>query len=513
MTSKLSMTSSAGDEASGMTSVAPPRTSSDSNVEVTLTDEAQQALETQELQSWSTRMQRTEVYSRRYRPTTEEREELIELEQFLGLASKKSSSGVGAALGGIPKLFGGLTQSGNPAKSRSQSSASFDSDDQRKDDPTDPNGPSRQAWKRLVHPDEAAKEPASILLKRGPVLWSVLTTDTMDSAPDERESELILLTHGLVVATVVSDANGGGNKTSKRPSRKVILRRFQKAILWSQIMGVEEGDDETSFSVHVQMSRHTEKWNICCATTKQQEAWMDALETVSVQTAIHSKSNHQTTGTQVTYENQADSNVDTSELGWQYRLVQKPIWTMAVTGKPGKGDDQITGSPALNRLDAHNHYAPIHYAVRNGHVQVVHRLLDAGADPNLPDGDKRTPMFYAVHDELPRAMIQTLEAYGAQKSQMVRDEQKGELFGRVQATQRKVDGRREAEAKAAEEQRKAAEAKAQMADNLRLMQQRGEQIDELGDKASELNQNAKNYSDMAKQLKEQSKKQSTWFGF
>jgi Synaptobrevin len=138
----------------------------------------------------------------------------------------------------------------------------------------------------------------------------------------------------------------------------------------------------------------------------------------------------------------------------------------------------------------------------------IRRLLDAGADPNIKDADGRTCMYYAVRDELPSTTIDLLKEYGAKESQLAKMETKGELFGRVQATEQVRKDRRETQ-----QRQEAVEAQVKMNENLRLLNERGEKIEDLGNKASELNANASNFASMAKQLKEKSKKQSKWLPF
>jgi hypothetical protein len=138
----------------------------------------------------------------------------------------------------------------------------------------------------------------------------------------------------------------------------------------------------------------------------------------------------------------------------------------------------------------------------------IRRLLDAGADPNVKDADGRTCMYYAVRDELPSTTVALLEEYGAKESKLAKMETKGELFGRVQATEQVRKDRREVQ-----QHNEAVQAQAKMNENLRLLNERGEKIEDLGNKAKDLNENASNFATMAKQLKEKSKKQSKWLPF
>lgn len=392
-------------------------------------------LEMEDIQKWSRRLLRVEIYSKHYKPSAEERKELDELEQFLGMGGRRSFRDL---------LF----------RRKSDSSIKSSADGN---------------WNRLIHPEQP-NQPASILLKRGPVLWK--QEDDLES-----ECELILMTHGLVIASV---AGGGDSSSSSSRRSKVILRVFEQAIMWNQVGHVTPLMEETSFAV---VLKEGDELVFDCATSKQQEAWLEALERVLVQSHMHSSS--------------------IGDIGWQYQLIYKPGFTAAVCGKYNK----MPPKHKINQLDSYNHFSALHYAVRSQQAETVVALLQAGADPNTLDGDERTPMFYAVNDEAPRLIIQTLESFGATA---VTPDRNSELFGRVEATQQKLEHQREV--KRLEEQRKAEAAQAQMAENMRLLQQRGEKINELGDKATQLNEGAQNFAEMAQQLKEKSKKQSSWFG-
>ena len=69
----------------------------------------------------------------------------------------------------------------------------------------------------------------------------------------------------------------------------------------------------------------------------------------------------------------------------------------------------------INRIDA-NGDAPLHVAIKNGHLQAVRRLIIAGADINQPDGDGRLPLRIA-RESAPgpdaRFIRSTLERSGA----------------------------------------------------------------------------------------------------
>ena len=86
-------------------------------------------------------------------------------------------------------------------------------------------------------------------------------------------------------------------------------------------------------------------------------------------------------------------------LGWQYRRIRKPAFTAAVTGNTQLLASQ-QAAQGINELDVYNRYAPLHYALLQEQVnaEVIKGLLRAGADPNLVDGDERSPMYYGKRE-------------------------------------------------------------------------------------------------------------------
>lgn len=56
--------------------------------------------------------------------------------------------------------------------------------------------------------------------------------------------------------------------------------------------------------------------------------------------------------------------------------------------------------------------APLHIAARDGQLRLAKRLIDAGADVDLPDRDGRTPLAIARAQEN-RDVVDLLERYGA----------------------------------------------------------------------------------------------------
>jgi hypothetical protein len=424
----------------------------------------EEKVETQDIQKWRNVHDRPEVYSHRYRPDPQEVQELGALETLLGMKKRTG-------------LFRSVS-TGDTNKSHGKHVSQND----------------LAIWNRLVHSGTSTSTgtgsaclPASIILKRGPALMEKEGEADDDQEEEECECELILLTHGLIVATVTTPAAPRSSRSvGKGRNQKLVPRSFERAVLWRDVATVSPISSQ-AWEIHLKSSaaqEHPKRLILVCATAKQRQAWLDAMERVIVEYHLH-------------------RTKPPTEFGWQYRYIVKPAFTMAVTDQT---DLDMRAGDDLNQLDAYHGYAALHYAVRANHAAAMRRLLDEGADPDVPDQDGRTPMYYAVMDQLDHTTVSLLESYGATASKMAETQQNGKLFGRVAAAQSNVDEQRRETA----ERKKAEVAAAAMSQNMRLLQRRGEQIDELDDKAQQLNDNAKNFGNMAKQLKEQHKKKK-WY--
>lgn len=321
----------------------------------------------------------------------------------------------------------------------------------------------------------------SIILKRSPCLWR--QSHGKEEPPEEDtskevECEAILLTNGLILATVL-----GSTKKSN-----AIRLQFERAILWSQVSYVQpypSADKPTEWQLFLD---DNVVWTFACASAKQQDYWLRALERVLVEYHMH-------TGR-------------TSGLGWQYRFIHKPAFSMAVD--PDRMDAVRPPAAALSKLDRYNGYTPLHYAVTLYNVTAVKCLLKIGADPNQPDKEEGvTPTDLAVRDEkTPPAILELLTSRGGEIHENMKTG-RGALFGQVAA----VEEKKEKERRELQQKKEAESAQQQMNENMRLLQQRGEQINEMGSKATELNQGAQDFGSLATKLKEKSKKQNSWMPF
>ena len=347
---------------------------------------------------------------------------------------------------------------------------------------------------------------SSILLKQGPVEMLIETTTTTATAPLEpiedavevaehgqvvvdadpistkpmyQSMQLYLMTHGFALASCSPPSTDG-----------TLVVTLLQVVEWTQIHHVSPLLTMSSIQIHLRQPANASM--MLQLPMAHLQPWLDAFQMVLVQNTLHSSRPH-------------------SDLGWQYALVHVSWFTLAVCGY--EDEHMVRNRDLLNHLDSYNHYAPLHYAIRRANTGIVKALLDAGADPNLPNGDgHQTPMSmaYDVDDE---EIVQLLLEYGAKKESR---KDKTELFGRVTATQDAMKEKKEAKAReeerAAEVERiKTERVQAQMAENIRLMQERGEQINEMGDKASAMHEGASEFNSLAKQLKEKSKQQAQPF--
>jgi hypothetical protein len=415
---------------------------------------------------WKQRLDRDEVFSRHYKPTPEEEKELKDVASFVGANSSNS--------------------------------------------------------KDLFNPEE---KPRSILLKRGPILLAITSSSTNQRL---EERELIMLTHGFVLAKVV---------TGILALARLISRALELAELYEDVEYVRDNPMTKQPSFVVKTT--SQEFHFYCSSLKSKHYWLDAWERVLVQNRLRSK--HRPT-----------------KIGWQHELVQTSLFTAAVTGSAATLQSATTNSNSQdgdpNALDKYNQLGVLHYAVMNHQNHILEYLLEDGkAFFDLPDGDGRTPMYYAQRDGNHEA-VELLKKFGASSSDLYDLEQHGELtrdvkefdeqqrvrLERQKRYQREVeeaefkakleamraDGtssngkdkkgnffrklshhKEEVESSAAakDAQDKTASAKTAMNENMRLIQERGEKINELKNRTDRMENNVAEYAELAAQLKAKSK--------
>ena len=316
-----------------------------------------------------------------------------------------------------------------------------------------------------------------------------------------RECEVILLTRGFALAlTKPPQQNDDSNNPKKKSSQGMVVpRTFHRAIPWKNVEFVQPSSSRPGgWEVHTRGAAPddspTRKDVSFAVLQSAGTTGVDGRLPDGARAPPHAPTRH-------------DGPRAGHRLGWQYQFVYQPGFTVAVTNQTDlmnltKGE---TTTDSLNTVDEYNGYAPLHYAVKYNHVPAMVALLDAGADVDVQDEEGHTPLYLAVQDELPESTQALLEQYGA--APVDADvSQRGELFGRVAATQEILEERHREQ----KQQREAAAAQEEIKQNMKLLQRRGEQINELGDKAGDLNQGAADFASMAKQLKEAQKKKR-WY--
>lgn len=304
----------------------------------------------------------------------------------------------------------------------------------------------------------------SIIVKRGGVSWQ------------EKDCDLVLLTDGFLLVH--------RNFSSFNP----LAKRYEFCHLWKETKSCYlQGD---SFVILLDEGAVIE------LSSEDSTSWLHALEHILIEYALHNPSSEELT----------------AEIGWQYGLVRRPAYTAAVTG-----DSTTMGDLSdVNTLDDYNCFAPLHYALQHEtcNLEIIEKLLDAGADPNLEDNEGRTPMYFAEKNKLEDAKT-LMENRGGEVSKLTNIEERGELFSRFEQSQINTARRREKvrlveERKAAEAAEKAKSVQDQMNKNMAALIERGEKIEQLDNKTKDLEAEAKNFGVMATQLKEKMKKKK-WY--
>jgi hypothetical protein len=308
----------------------------------------------------------------------------------------------------------------------------------------------------------------SIVVKRGPL------------SRKDNDCELVLFTNGFIL-------------TFRNPNFfNPLAKRYETCHLWTEVEFCCLADD--SVVIQLRAGDRLEFQSVQDGDNSKQ--WLQALERIMTEHAIHNPSLSEIT----------------EFWGWQYILIRKPGFTAAVTG-----DMSLMGDPQnINELDIHNKFAPLHYALlqETCNTEVIEALLDAGADPNVVDGEGRSPMYYAAKNKLDD-IKELLIRRGGEASKLTEIEQRGELFGRFEQSVLNTERRREKEKlieenKAAEAAAKTQSVQDQMNKNMAALIERGEKIEHLDTKTKDLEAEAQDFGQMAAQLKDKMKKKK-WY--
>lgn len=328
--------------------------------------------------SWS---ERPELYSKHFRPSRSEAAVLEEIAQDLDVYANLNNTGGGAPASNDNKddgggLFGFLT---GGATSNSEEPSITTSDQQQLSIQTQ--------WDLLVSGKNSYKTrtwPISILLKKGNVIYHDNNSN--------HDCELFLFTRGFLLA--IRDAQGAsggffglGSKAALSPMGSALwtdIHCIHTTPSQSLVLTCAAGSDDTNEAINFEI----------VPSLDELDSWKQELQTAAIQahqnlktTAIHS-------------------------LGWQYKLIQTPWFTEAITNndrnnQPFEDDsegqemrlhneDNNDSQAFLNQLDEYHGLAPLHYAVRLHHANAIRALLEAGANPNLPDKEGKSPMYYGT---------------------------------------------------------------------------------------------------------------------
>ena len=325
-------------------------------------------------------------------------------------------------------------------------------------------------------------------------------------ACDGTKFDLLLLTDGFIL------------KNQSVNYFNPLEKRYETCQLWKDVNYIEQVNH---FEILIQIVDSSRKYELSSADEHS------TLKTI-----------YQCLERVIIFNELFDSTSDrTGTLGWQYLRVRKPAFTAAVTNDPRvlDGKHQIV-SCGINDLDAYNKHAPLHYAVLQAEcsLDVIRALLNAGATPNLEDGDGKSAMYYGTYQtdkvelipwltlylysvaerhELSIEIIEALASAGGKKSRLAETELRGELFSRVEGSNFKSEQRRERERtakeneqamkdqKAAEAHEKAEAAQSEMSKAMTALIERGQKIELLDQKTKDLEAEARTFGDLAARLK------------
>jgi len=338
---------------------------------------------------------RPEIYSRHFRPAPREREALEEIAALLSVKSGllNSTTRTSGVAGGnfFDNLLGGA---GN------DSHAALEEDDNGDQSP-------QAQWDRLVAGKSTAqtqKLPISILLKHGKgVMYKDVDFDEttgMSGTVTRHGCDLILLTRGFLIAQRETKSGGGllGGLNSlfggqkKPPEQKEEILQILGSALWTQVCQIQHIPMKSSLVLTCGVAGAPTKDQVrfeIVVPSSDLEQWLSALQTAATQAHLNFASS-----------TKRDMH---EERGWQYRLCHTPWFTEAVTGDVEDDDFGLemttteSAEEGLDQLDTFNGLAPLHYATRANHYDVMRHLLQAGANPNVADKEGKTPMYYGTY--------------------------------------------------------------------------------------------------------------------
>lgn len=386
---------------------------------------------------------------------------------------------------------------------------------------------------QLLFPERG--ETQSILLKREPV-W-LRSDNNFNKPPNERE--LILLSHGIIIATTTSQhASTSLIEPSSRNvfqsiREKLIRRKFESCIHFSEILAIEdplitEGDEvekkyenERTFVLEVADGFASKELHFECATQTQKDFWIHALSWAYFH---HTKN--------FTEDNDND---DYTLKGSHHKIAVSTIYSAAVLGDEEMYTRMKKVSPSirLDELDTFFGYSALHYAIIWQNIDFARMLIGDGSNINVVcKNESSSPLYHAKQLGNQKA-IDLLNEHCAKNippKKSVREAQQGDSesqdgenrnifsFWREMSMVLTNNLGRETVPPSHESSNdtaandKAKHLSNEMADNKNALLERGEKLEQLADKTAQLERNASEFKGNARQLRHAlEKRNKNWF--
>ena len=223
--------------------------------------------------------------------------------------------------------------------------------------------------------DPAGPPPKSVVIRSGLVHYA------------GKVCELLILTHGFILLDAPPKPS---TSSSSRPSSlfdmvglgavtaAATTRHCHIVELWCNIQHLLAPPGEKKL---LMLDEQDVSLEIEFESPKEQASYGKLLEWMLVEHGLH-------------YAH--DDHIDIKKFGWQYCKVYKPGYTAAVLN--AKGLLLNPTKEALTTLDEYHQSTPLHYSLQVHHrepnLHLLEALLEAGADPNMEDGDGRSPMYF-----------------------------------------------------------------------------------------------------------------------
>ena len=246
---------------------------------------------------------------------------------------------------------------------------------------------------QLLFPER--DEIQSVLLKREPV-W-LHSDKNFNTEPSEKE--LILLSHGIIIATTSGQQkNTSQIETSNRNvfqsiREKFIRRKFESCILFSEILAIEDPvitesdevekkyENDRTFLLEVVNGFSSKELHFECATQTQKDFWIHALSWACFN---HTK-------------NDTEDNDDVTLNGKHHKISVSTLYSAAVLGDEEMYTriKKVSSNIRLDELDKFYGYSALHYAIIWQNIHFARRLIEDGSDINvLCQNESSSPLYH-----------------------------------------------------------------------------------------------------------------------